>query len=131
MAQLYYVIYPSAGADPSAAQIKAGQQANGTPATAAGNELSPTVTTTPYIFTAPAAGLTPSTSYKVAFTWSDGDADSNVSVSGAWSTLAAAVANRLSDVAVPYSVTPGVVPSGGASGAVAVNIADQKLFIFR
>ena len=35
---LYFVIYPSAGADPSAAQIKAGQKGDSTAATASGSE---------------------------------------------------------------------------------------------
>ena len=87
MATLYYVIYTSEKADPSAAQIKTGQDALGGAATAAGNEVARTTTGVEY-FTTPASGLTAGTSYKVAFVWSDGTSDSAVSVSAAWSTTA-------------------------------------------
>ena len=85
--RLYYVVYPSALADPSAVQIKAGHDATSAAATAAGSEAAPTATTT-FTFSAAAVGLTPGTSYKVALVWSDGSANSNVSVSSAFSTTA-------------------------------------------
>lgn len=85
--RLYYVIYPSAKAAPSAAQIKAGLDVDGIAGAAAGNESSPTSTQT-YTFAA-ASGLTASTSYRVAFVWSDGTSDSAVVVSDAFSTLSA------------------------------------------
>lgn len=82
---IYYVIYPSNLAAPSAAQIKAGQDVTGAFATAHGNETLPSGDQT-YTFATPATGLTPSTSYKVAFVWSDGTLNSAVSVSAAWVT---------------------------------------------
>ncbi len=85
--RLYYVVYPSALADPSAAQIKAGQDATSAAATAAGSEAAPTSSTT-FTSSAAAAGLTSGTSYKVALVWSDGSSNSNVSVSSAFSTTA-------------------------------------------
>lgn len=83
--KLYYVIYASAGSEPSAAQIKAGQDATGSAAVASGNETART-TTGEEVFAAAASGLTPSTGYKVSFVWSDGTNDSNVVVTSAWST---------------------------------------------
>jgi hypothetical protein len=77
MATLYYVIDLSILGTPSAAQIKAGQDAAGGPATAAGNAVAPT-TSGQFTFPTPAAGLTPDTEYQVAFVWSDGVTDSNV-----------------------------------------------------
>jgi hypothetical protein len=77
---LYYVIYPSTGSDPTAAQIKAGQDATSSPAVASGAEYAITVSGTE-TFAVAATGLTPSTSYRVALVWSDGTTDSNVVVS--------------------------------------------------
>lgn len=91
---LYYVIYPSAQAAPSAAQVKLGQDVTSSPATASGNETSPGTSQT-FTFTSPATGLTASTSYRVAIVWTDGTNDSNVSVSDAWSTLADTVTGTL------------------------------------
>lgn len=91
MATLYYVIYTSEKGDPSAAQIKAGQDASGSPASASGNETANGSAGAQY-FSTPATGLTAATSYKVAFVWSDGTEDSNISVSGAWETTDGIVA---------------------------------------
>ena len=82
---LYYVIYPSAGSAPSAAQIKAGQDATGAAAVASGAEYAATVSGTE-TFAVAATGLTASTSYIVALVWSDGTTDSNVVVSSAFAT---------------------------------------------
>lgn len=87
--KLYYVIYPAAESDPSAAQIKAGQKSNGSAAVAAGNEDAPATSQT-YTFASPATGLTASTNYKIAFVWSDSVDDSNVAV-GSFATASANV----------------------------------------
>jgi len=83
MATLYYVVYPSAGGTPTAAQVKAAWVGT---AVASGSETSPTVTTAPFTFAADATGLTPATSYKLAVVWSDGATDSNVAESAAFVT---------------------------------------------
>lgn len=89
-AQIYAVIYAAALGEPSAAQIKAGQNVNGVTAVWSGSVVAPTVTT---VFDWPtlATGLTAGTSYRVSFVWSDGASDSNVVTSDAFSTDAAAV----------------------------------------
>lgn len=85
---LYYVVYPSGLADPSAAQIIAGQNALGAAATASGSELART-TTGDQIWGSLAESLSANTSYRVAFVWSDGTNQSEVSVSAPWLTEAA------------------------------------------
>lgn len=85
MATLYFVIYPAALGNPSAAQIKAGHDATDSPATASGSETAATESGE-QIFVDAATGLTLDTSYKIAFVWSDGENDSAVVVSDAWST---------------------------------------------
>lgn len=87
MATLYAVIYSSSLAQPTAAQIKAGQDANGSAATWAGSVTSPT-TTQVFDWPSIATGLTSSTSYKVSFVWS-GATDSSVVTSAAFTTAAA------------------------------------------
>ena len=84
MAVIYWAVYPSAQADPSAADIKGASVSNGFHA----NETAPTSSGT---FTSGSAitGLTASTSYKLAAVWSDGVDDSNVVVSAAFTTAAA------------------------------------------
>lgn len=94
---VFYVIYASAGSAPSAAQVKAGQDATGSAAVAHGHEVART-TTGEQVFAA-ATGLTAGTSYRVAFVWSDWTTDSNVAVSDAWSTTAAAIDESASDTA--------------------------------
>ena len=70
--RIYYVIGPNAGwSTPSAAEVMAGQLSGGSPATASGSELSPTITTDPFTFAADATGLTAGTDYRVAYVWSD------------------------------------------------------------
>jgi len=86
--QLFYVVYPSAKAAPSAAQVKAGQDVDGSSAVASGSEWPPP-STGEYVFSANATGLTAGTSYRVAFVWSRNSVDSNVAVSDAWETDAA------------------------------------------
>lgn len=83
--QLFYVIYTAEKSNPSAAQIKAGQDATSSAAVASGVENART-TTGEQVFSTPASGLTAGTSYKIAFVWSDGTNDSNVVVSSAWAT---------------------------------------------
>lgn len=87
MSTLYYVLYGSALAEPSVAQIKAGQNVNGVAAVAAGNATGITTTQSPYTFAA-ATGLTGSTPYKVSFVWSDGTNDSNRITSAEFTTSA-------------------------------------------
>lgn len=84
MALIYFCIYGSAGSKPSAAQVKAGQDATGSAAVAAGSEAelgSSGVMT----WSSAATGLTAGTSYKIAFVHADG-ADADVVESGAWGT---------------------------------------------
>lgn len=68
--KIFYVIYPSNLADPTAEQIKAGQDVNGNAAVKHGVELA-SDTDGEQIFEQVASGLTPGTSYKIAFVWSD------------------------------------------------------------
>jgi len=80
MATIYWAVYPSAQAEPTAADVIAASVANGVH----GNEAAPTGSgefsgTT-------ITGLTPDTSYKLAAVWSDGTSESNVVVSAAFST---------------------------------------------
>lgn len=84
-AALYAVIYASALAAPSAAQIKAGQNVNSAAAVWAGSVAAPTSSAT-FDWPSVATGLSPGTSYRVAFVWSDGVTDSNVAVSDPWTT---------------------------------------------
>lgn len=82
---LYYVVYPSSKGTPTATQIKAGQDADGGSAIAAGSEAAPTSTQT-FTFSSAATGLSGATAYKIAFVWSDGTNNSNVAESSAWAT---------------------------------------------
>ena len=70
--RIYYVIGPNSGwSTPTAAEVMAGQLSGGSPATASGSELSPTITTDPFTFAADATGLTAGEDYRVAYVWSD------------------------------------------------------------
>ena len=84
---LYYVIYPSNLSAPTNAQIVAGKDTNNNNAVASGTAADPGADGT--VSFAPASGLTPTTSYRVAVVWYDGTNYSNVVVSDHWSTLAA------------------------------------------
>lgn len=84
-ARLYWIVQPAAIADPSAAQVVAGLDGSGAAAVDAGDEESP-ISSTTYTFTTPASGLTPGTSYEIAYVWYDGASYSNVAV-GSFSTL--------------------------------------------
>lgn len=86
-ATLYFVIYPAAQPAPTAAQIVAGQNSAGSAAVASGSE-SARSTTGEQIFANAAGGLAPSTSYLIAFVWSNGTSFSNVAVSASFSTAA-------------------------------------------
>ena len=86
--RIYWVIGPSAGwTDPSGAEVVAGTLAGGAGPTDFGDEVSPTVTTSPFTFTSDATGLTASTAYKIAFVWFNGANYSNVAV-GSFTTSA-------------------------------------------
>jgi hypothetical protein len=85
---LFWVVYPGAGAQPSAIQIRTGLQADGSPATDSGFEVSPTVTTSPYTLSTGPDALLPSTQYRAAFVWSDGTLNSNVVVTDIFTTAA-------------------------------------------
>ena len=95
-AYIYAVIYPSALGEPSAAQIKAGQNVNSSAATWAGSIASPTSTQT-VDWPSLATGLTAGTSYKVSFVWSDGTLDSAPETSSAFSTTSAGVAGSIEE----------------------------------
>ena len=70
--RIYYVIGPNAGwATPTDAEVRAGKLAGGATPTAAGSEVSPTVTTAPFTLSADATGLLAGTDYRVAYVWSD------------------------------------------------------------
>jgi hypothetical protein len=92
--RLYWVVQASAVADPSGAQIVGGLDGSGAAAVDAGDEEAPTVTTNPFTFTTPATGLTPGTSYEIAYVWYDGSTYSNVVV-GSFSTTSGAAYNPM------------------------------------
>ena len=62
MALIYYVIYGSAGSKPSAAQVKAGKDATGASAVAAGSEAELGASGV-MTWSSAATGLSPATSY--------------------------------------------------------------------
>lgn len=76
---LYYVTYPVAGSLPSKAQIKAGQDATGSAAAAAGSEPGIVAAGT-QTFGVDGTGLSGGTQYTVAYLWSEGNpaTDSNI-----------------------------------------------------
>lgn len=123
MATLYYVVYPAAASAPSAAQVKAGQQQSGAAATASGSETART-TTGEQIFASAAAGLSPGTSYRVAFVWSDGSNDSTVAVSDAWTTAAPMMLRPITGPLV-RPLTRRVTEPGGGGGGGQTNTAQQ------
>lgn len=84
--RIYYVIYESHLAQPTAEQILAGQNALGQSASASGSEEASTATTLQQFLNA-AVGLTPDTNYRIAFVGTDGVGFSNVVVSDTWKTL--------------------------------------------
>lgn len=86
---LYYVVYPSAKANPTGAQIVAGNDVDDTPATASGSATA-RETTGEQVFNA-ATGLSAGTSYRAAFVWYDGARYSNVVVTDAFETTSASV----------------------------------------
>lgn len=104
---LYYVVYPSAGGEPTATQIKAGQDATGSAATASGNEAARD-TSGEEVFASAAIGLSASTGYKVSLVWSDGTNDSNVVTSSEFTTAAAPIAVPLASLTLSGK-TPTVV----------------------
>ena len=109
--RIYAVIYASALAAPSAAQIKAGQNVNGVAATWAGSIAAPTSTQT-VDWPSLATGLTAGTSYRVSTVWSDGTANSNVDTSEAWT------ATTGSTVVAGDGVSPGRSQAAAAVGAI-------------
>lgn len=124
-ASLYYVVGPSSGwSDPSAAEVKAGQLAGGGAATASGSEASPETSQT-FTFAAAATGLTPATAYRVAIVWSNGGSNSNVAVSGEWSTTSAGIVGTAAVTLADLTVSgTGALAIAGAS---AVTLADLTL----
>lgn len=86
--RLYAVIAPDAGwVNPSALQVLQGLNGSGAAATWAGSAEAPTSSIT-FDWPSLATGLTAGTSYRVAVVWSSGAAQSNVAVSGAFTTTA-------------------------------------------
>lgn len=79
MAILYWIIQPSAIADPSAAQIVAGNNGAGAAAIDSGNEISPTSGSTTIYADPVASGLTASTSYELFWVWYEAPDYSSVS----------------------------------------------------
>lgn len=111
MATLYYVIGPAAGwSDPSASQVKAGQLAGGSAATATGSETART-TTGEQVFGSAASGLSQNTSYRVAFVWSNGSTDSSVVVSEPFATAT-------SDYPSVLSRTTGATTTNGTAHTI-------------
>ncbi len=91
-ASLFWVVYPGAGAQPTAIQIRSGLQADNSLATDSGFEASPTSSTT-YTFATGADSLTAGTQYRAAFVWSDGTSDSNIVVTDIFTTTAEGAAS--------------------------------------
>lgn len=120
MATLYAVIYASGLADPTVAQVKAGQQTGGSAATWSGSTTAPTSSGT-FDWPTAASGLTANTSYKVAFVWSDGTNDTAVSVSTAFTTSSGAQSGAGSSAGTSTAAATGeaVAAAAGASGASA------------
>lgn len=83
---IYYVVYPAAESEPSAAQIKAGLRQSGSAAVASGVEPARSFDGE-QVWQSLASGLTAGTSYDVSFVWTDGANDSAVE-SGTFSTSA-------------------------------------------
>jgi hypothetical protein len=83
---VYYVVYPAAESEPSAAQIKAGQRQSGSAAVASGVEPARSFDGE-QVWQSLASGLTAGTSYDISFVWTDGANDSAVE-SGTFSTSA-------------------------------------------
>ena len=87
--KLYYVIAPSsAWVTPTASEIKYGIY-NGSAAVSSGSQLAPLISTNEFAFSTPATGLAASTSYRIAYVWSDGVYNSEVVVSAPFTTEAA------------------------------------------
>lgn len=114
---VYHVTYPSALGEPTATQIKAGQNASGGAATAADNDLAPP-SGGEYVFE-PTSTLASGTSYKASFVWSNGSDNSNVVTTTAWSTLGVydeepTDSGALTDTATAVRITVEVVTDSGA-----------------
>jgi hypothetical protein len=114
--KLFYIIGPSSGwTNPSASQVKSGLLGGGGPSTASGAQGAPTTSQT-VDFASTAQGLTSGVTYRVALVWSDGTNDSNVAVSGDFTTPAGGVSGS-------STLTLGAVLQTAASGAVQINSA--------
>jgi hypothetical protein len=118
---LYAVIYADGTGAPSAAQIKLGTDAEGNPATWAGNVAAPTVTTAPFDWPSLATGLTASTGYRIAFVWSDGTSDSNVVESARFDTLGSGISGSAAQILGEFiaAAAGGVLAAGSSSAALA------------
>lgn len=128
MALIYYVIYAAAGSKPSAAQVKAGKDATGSAAVAAGSEAELGASGV-MTWSSAATGLSPATSYKIAFVHADG-ADGDVVESGGWDTTALAelaatggsgifVGSAFSEATAALSATGGSGTLSASAGAEA------------
>ena len=95
---IYWAVYPSGQADPTASEIINGTVPNGF----FGNDPAPTVTTVDFTGSV-ITGLTPNTSYKLAAVWDDTVDQSNVDITGPWSTLPLAAYDETGDV--DYTLT--------------------------
>ena len=125
---LYAVIGPNAGwTDPTAAEIKAGQLSGGGAATWAGSTTAPTVTTAPFDWPSDATGLSASTSYRIAFIWSDGSSDSNIAVgtftSSTGTVTVALTGESVSAVGGSFALVATVGLSGAFATASAGNLS--------
>lgn len=118
----YWVIQPAAVADPTRAQIVAGQDGAGSAAVAFGSEAD-SGQTSPLDAAGAATGLTPGTAYEVAWVWYDGADESNVVV-GAFTTLGAhAATGALSAAAAEVAGTAAHLTLHTSSGALAAGDA--------
>lgn len=81
---IYFVVYPTAESEPSAAQIRAGQRSSGSAAVAAGSEPA-RYPSGEQVWSALASGLTASTTYDVSFVWASA-VDESAVVTGSFTT---------------------------------------------
>lgn len=106
---LYVVLVPD-GDEPSVAQIKAGQQSDGSAAIAAG---SITVTSTGVQFLPTLGGLDAETAFELAYAHSDAADNDSEAVSVGFTTLAAPTeASGVTRPVMPGGVSSGVMPGG-------------------
>jgi hypothetical protein len=124
---LYWVCYPSAQAKPTAAQVRAGQNAAGSalPAGQKGNETATLTGSGTFTWTVGASGLAPSTSYKFAAITDLGN-DAAVVESTAWSTLGGTIVTGAAAESVALSGTQSVQVTYVVARAESVALADSS-----